>query len=73
MDDRAVAERTWEWFRDKFNTDLRISEATVTNNLRLMAPEKPEALQARPEQFLDTSFIERLRASGYFTPLEQGG
>ncbi|HLI27803.1 MAG TPA: ABC transporter substrate-binding protein [Chloroflexota bacterium] len=73
MDDRAVAERTWEWFRDKFNADLSISEATVTNNLRMMAPEKPEALQARPEQFLDTSFIERLRASGYFAQLEREG
>jgi NitT/TauT family transport system substrate-binding protein len=73
LDDHAVAERTWEWFRDKFNTDLRISEATVTNNLRLLAPEKPEAWQARPGEFLDTSFIERLRASGYFAQLEQGG
>lgn len=71
MDDRAVAERTWEWFRDKFNTDLNITEATVTNNLRMMANDKPEALQARPEQFLDTSFIERLRASGYFQQLER--
>jgi NitT/TauT family transport system substrate-binding protein len=72
MEDRALAERTWEWYRPQFNDDLGVSERTIANNLRMMADRKPEALQARPEQFVDTSFVERLRASGYLEELQRG-
>jgi NitT/TauT family transport system substrate-binding protein len=72
-DDRAGAEKTWEYFRDKFGDDLVMSPRAVENNLRLMAEEKPEALSARVDQFLDSSFTERIRASGFVEQVKRGG
>lgn len=71
IDDRAGAEETWEYFRDKFNDDLLMSPRAVENNLKLIAEEKPAAANARIEQFLDSSFVERIKASGYLDQLRQ--
>jgi NitT/TauT family transport system substrate-binding protein len=70
-DDRALAETTWAWFRDLMSDDLLMSRQAVENNLRLLGDERPEALAARPEQFLDLSFVERIRASGYVQQVQQ--
>jgi hypothetical protein len=37
-----------------------------------VADQHPEALSARPEQFLDSSFVERIKASGYVEQVKQG-
>jgi NitT/TauT family transport system substrate-binding protein len=71
-EDRAGAEKTWEYFRDKFGDDLVMSPRAVENNLRLMAEEKPDALTARVDQFLDGSFTERIRASGFVDQVKRG-
>jgi NitT/TauT family transport system substrate-binding protein len=72
IDDRAVAEETWAYYRELLNDDLSITPRAVENNLRLLAEQRPDALSARPEQFLDTSFIERIRASGYVEQVRRG-
>jgi NitT/TauT family transport system substrate-binding protein len=72
-DDRVGAEKTWEYFRDKLGEDLVMSPRAVENNLRLMAEDKPEALSARVDQFLDSSFTERIRASGFVEQVKHGG
>ncbi|HEY7066163.1 MAG TPA: ABC transporter substrate-binding protein [Chloroflexota bacterium] len=72
IDDRAGAEKTWEYFRDKFGDDLIMSPLAVENNLRLMAEEKPEAASAKVEQFLDGSFTARIKASGFVEQIKGG-
>jgi ABC-type nitrate/sulfonate/bicarbonate transport system substrate-binding protein len=72
-DDRVGAEKTWNYFRDKFGDDLIMSPRAVENNLKLMAEEKPEARDARVDQFLDSGFTERIRASGFVEQLKRGG
>jgi NitT/TauT family transport system substrate-binding protein len=64
IDDRPVAEETWAWYRDKLSDDLIISRQAVQNHLYFAAEQRPEALSASPEQFMDNSFVERLKAGG---------
>jgi NitT/TauT family transport system substrate-binding protein len=71
-DNRALAEETWEWYRDKMSDDVVMSQRALENNLRMAADQHPEALSARPEQFLDRSFVERIKASGYVEQVNQG-
>jgi len=71
-DDRAGAKKTWEYFRDKFGDDLIMSPRAVENNLKLAAGEKPDARDARVDQFLDSSFTERIRASGFVDQIKRG-
>jgi NitT/TauT family transport system substrate-binding protein len=71
-DNRALAEETWEWYRDKMSDDVVMSQRALENNLRMVADQHPEALSARPEQFLDSSFVERIKASGYVEQVKQG-
>src|SRR5579884_2636893 len=70
-DNRALAEETWAFYRDKMSEDLTISPKAVENNLRMVAEQHPEALSARPDQFLDNRFVDRIRASGYLDQLRQ--
>jgi ABC-type nitrate/sulfonate/bicarbonate transport system substrate-binding protein len=65
MDDRALAEQTWAYYRDHFRDDLSITPAMVQNVLSSLAAENTAAAAARPEQFMDTTFVDRIRASGY--------
>ena len=44
----------------------------VRNNPRLMADEKPEALTAKPDQLLDSTLAERIRASGIVEQVKRG-
>jgi hypothetical protein len=72
IDDRPSAERTWEYFRDKLSADLAMSPRAVENNLRMMADTQPGATSASAEQFLDGSFVERIKASGYVEQIARG-
>ncbi|HEY7065440.1 MAG TPA: ABC transporter substrate-binding protein [Chloroflexota bacterium] len=65
MEDRALAEQTWAYYRDHFRDDLSITTAQVENVLKTLAEDHPAARDARPEQFTDQSFVERIKASGY--------
>jgi NitT/TauT family transport system substrate-binding protein len=72
IDDRAVAEETWAWYRDKLSDDLVMSPKALENHLRTAAEQNPAALSARPEQFVDNGIVERLKASGYVEQVRQG-
>ena len=71
-DDRAVAEETWNYYRDKVVDDMAMTPRSVENNLKLIAAENPQALQARVEQFLDGSFAQRVKASGWLEQVRRG-
>jgi NitT/TauT family transport system substrate-binding protein len=72
LDDPVLAEQTWTYYRDHFEDGLVISRSMIENTLKSMADSTPEALTARPEQFLDSSFAERIRASGYVEQVRSG-
>lgn len=63
-DDRAVAEETWAWYRDKLSDDLDVSTQAIQNHLHFAAEQRPEAVNAPPERFVDNSFAQRITASG---------
>ncbi|HLH26197.1 MAG TPA: ABC transporter substrate-binding protein [Chloroflexota bacterium] len=72
LDDRATAEDTWEYYRGQMSDDMAMSPRGVENNLRFIADDKPEARNARPEQFLDSSFTDKIKASGYVEQVTRG-
>jgi NitT/TauT family transport system substrate-binding protein len=72
IDERSSAEETWAYFRDLFSEDLILPPRGIENNLKLIAEDNPEALGARVEQFLDSSFVERIKASGYVERVKAG-
>jgi NitT/TauT family transport system substrate-binding protein len=65
IDDPAIAEATRAYYLNNLKNDVYLTPRAVENSLQVMAANEPEALGAKPEQFLDTSFIERIKASGY--------
>jgi NitT/TauT family transport system substrate-binding protein len=73
LDDRATAEDTWEYYRAQMSDDMAMSPRGVENNLRFMGDDKPEARNARVDQFLDSSFTDKIKASGYVEQVKSGG
>ena len=71
IDDRAVAEESWAWYRDKLSDDLWMSTGALENHLRF-APSATEALSTPPDQLVDNHLVERIRASGYVEQVMRG-
>jgi NitT/TauT family transport system substrate-binding protein len=69
VQERAVLEDTYAYFRGRYQRDLFPSLEAIEAELRTH-PE-PGAAAARPEQFVDLSAVERIRASGYVDALWQ--
>lgn len=72
LDDRPTAEDTWEYYRAQMSDDMAMSPRGVENNLRFIAEDKPEARNARVDQFLDSSFTDKIKASGYVDQVKRG-
>jgi NitT/TauT family transport system substrate-binding protein len=72
LDDLKVGEETWLYYKDKMSDDLVTSRSAIDNNLKFIAEEKPQARSARPEQFLDTTFVDRIKASGFVDQVKRG-
>jgi NitT/TauT family transport system substrate-binding protein len=71
-DNRPLAEETWQFYQDKMSDDLIMTPRAIENNLRIIGEQRPEALTSRPEQFVDNSVAERIRASGYVEQVKRG-
>jgi NitT/TauT family transport system substrate-binding protein len=72
LEDRPTAEDTWDYYRAQMSDDMAMSVKGVENNLRFIAEEKPEARNARVDQFLDATFTDRIKASGYVEQVKRG-
>ena len=72
IDDRAVAEESWAWYRDKLSDDLWMSPGALENHLRFAAEQRPEALSTPPDQLVDNHLVERIKASGYVDQVMRG-
>jgi NitT/TauT family transport system substrate-binding protein len=70
VEEREVLEDTYEYFRGRFQRDLYPSLEAIAAELASRT-DVPAAATARPEQFVDLRFVERLRASGFVDALYQ--
>jgi NitT/TauT family transport system substrate-binding protein len=70
--ERDVLEDTYAYYRGRFQRDLYPSLESIAAELQGRVAELPAAAQARPEQFVDLTIVERLRASGYADSLYRG-
>ena len=69
---QADLDAVWDYYRDQMSDDMVMSPRGVENNLRFMADDKPEARTAKPDQFLDSSFTKKIKASGYVDQVKRG-
>jgi len=60
----AILEGTYDFFKDHWVRDGVPSSEGLLKNIEIAAAELPEAKSARPEQFMDLSFVTRIKASG---------
>jgi ABC-type nitrate/sulfonate/bicarbonate transport system substrate-binding protein len=67
VQDRAVLEETYAYFRSRYQPDLVPSLDAIEAELRTHPDIDPAAW--RPEQFVDLSVVERIKASGYVESL----
>jgi hypothetical protein len=57
-------EETYDFYKEQWQKDGVPSLEGVQKNLEVAAAEIPEAKSATPEQFIDFTFINRIKASG---------
>ncbi|HZU05524.1 MAG TPA: ABC transporter substrate-binding protein [Chloroflexota bacterium] len=69
VDDPRALQVGYEAEREIMEPDLRLDLEAIRATLEELAPIMPQALQANPEEFIDTRFVRELEASGYFQRL----
>lgn len=65
----TILEGTYDFYKDHWVKDGFPSAEGIQKNIEVAAAEVPEAKQARPEQFIDLTFITRIKASGLIEQL----
>jgi NitT/TauT family transport system substrate-binding protein len=69
-EDRKVLEDTVAYYAPYWVTDGSISTEGIQANLDNLSQTVPAARSAKPEQFVDPSFLSRIKASGFFDQLK---
>ena len=59
VEDDAVLQATFEYYRKYFGDSLRVNEKSYANLLQLI--DHPKAKDANPKQFFDNSLLEQIR------------
>lgn len=67
--DAGLVQKTYDYYKDQFGKDGFPSLAGIQQNLDIAAENIPEAKNAKPEQFVDTSIIQKIKASGFIDQL----
>ena len=62
--DPKLLEETYEFYKDLWQKDGLPSREGIQKNIENAAADTPEAKNARPEQFIDMTFINKVRQSG---------
>ena len=66
ISDRELLENTYDLFTSKYIKKVpTLTAKGVENSLKLMADTLPKARDRRPEEFMDSSFMEELERSGF--------
>jgi ABC-type nitrate/sulfonate/bicarbonate transport system substrate-binding protein len=69
VDDADLASKTYDYYKDEWNRDGFPSLPGIQQNLDIAQDTIPEAKDAKPEQFVDMSIVEKIKASGYVDQL----
>ncbi|HYU20641.1 MAG TPA: ABC transporter substrate-binding protein [Chloroflexota bacterium] len=64
IEDAKVLEETYNYFRDVYLRDGYPSLSGIQFSLDLAAEEIPAAKNAKPEEFVDLTFLDKMKASG---------
>jgi NitT/TauT family transport system substrate-binding protein len=67
--DPAEFEETYNYFLDQWNKDGTLSIPGIQESLDVAAENIPAAKEAKPEQFIDTSILDKIKASGLLQEL----
>ncbi len=67
--DRKILEAAYAYFADKWTPDGAPSVPGLQRVLDFVAANNPAAAAAKPDQFLDLSFVNRIRQSGLMEQL----
>jgi ABC-type nitrate/sulfonate/bicarbonate transport system substrate-binding protein len=67
-DPRLLGE-TYDFYRDQWGKDGFPSLEGLQKNIEVAAADIPEAKTARPDQFVDVRFVERIKRSGLIEQL----
>ncbi len=62
--DVKLLEETYNFYRDQWQRDAVPTLEGLRKNIEIAASEIPEAKTATPEQFVDLTFVNRIKASG---------
>ncbi|HEX6513680.1 MAG TPA: hypothetical protein VF157_15360, partial [Chloroflexota bacterium] len=65
VDDTDLVDKTYEYYKDQFVKDGFPSMPGIQQNLDIAADQIPEAKTAKPEQFVDMTFIQKIKDSGF--------
>jgi NitT/TauT family transport system substrate-binding protein len=69
IEDPKVLEETYNYYRDLWGIDGFPSLPGIQQNMDVAAEEIPEARNAKPEQFVDLIYVEKIKASGLLEKL----
>ena len=59
--DPKLLEETYDFYQDQWGRDGLPSPEGIQKNIEVAAAEIPEAKTARPDQFVDLTFVQRTR------------
>jgi NitT/TauT family transport system substrate-binding protein len=69
VSDPQQLEETYNYYKEQWNKDGTLSLPGIQQSLDVAAENIPEAKNAKPEQFIDTSILEKVKASGLLKEL----
>lgn len=65
VEDQALVGKTYEYYKSRWGKDAFPDLEGIQQNLDVAAETIPEAKTAKPEQFVDMTFVQRIKASGF--------
>ncbi len=69
LTDPKLLEETYDFYKDQWQKDGFPSREGIQKNIEVAAAEIPEAKSAKPEQFTDLTFINKIKSSGLIEQL----
>jgi ABC-type nitrate/sulfonate/bicarbonate transport system substrate-binding protein len=69
VSEAAELEETYNYYKDQWNKDGALSIPGIQESLDIAAENIPEAKDGKPEQFIDTTVLDKLKASGLLKEL----
>ena len=67
--DPRLLDEAYDFYRDQWGKDGFPSPEAIQKNIDVAAADIPEAKDARPDQFVDLTFVNRIKGSGLIAEL----